>query len=171
MTDPSNRRGRFRIEEADGVLRLTRTWFWLPTVLLFCALAPYFLWLGIGRSSALPFLLGLVFVYALALFLINRTTLEMSDGRLTITHGPIPSLLRNRTFDTRTIVHIYSEADRFPGSGEPDYEVRARTAAGETLVLLSDLPDLEQARLLERMLATRLGLVPPPADVGGPAGG
>jgi hypothetical protein len=154
----------FTVEQVGSALRITRRWFWPSTIALYCLLAPSFLWLGITRSSALPTILGMVFVYALALFVFNRTVIEVTDTQVVISHGPIPSLLKRQLFDAHELVRLYCHEDSFHefGSADIDYELRARTVGGNTVVLLSDIPDLRQAQFLERQLAARLGIAEPP---------
>ena len=151
----------FTVEEVGDALRITRRWFWPSTVVLFCLLAPAFLWIGITHSSVVPTILGGVFVYGLALFLFNRTVIEVTDERVTISHGPIPSLLRYQVFDAPELDQIFCvETPYFLGLGgdDIDFELKARTFDGRTVELLSDIPDIEQAWFLERQLEGRLGI-------------
>ncbi len=152
----------FKVEEVRGALRITRRWFWPSTVVLFCLLAPSFLWLGITRSNAISTILGVVFVYALALFLFNRTVIEVTAEQVTISHGPIPSLLRPGTFEAHALEQLYFEEVSGLGGYDFDYELKARTVDGQTVLLMSDIPDSEQARFLELQLEARLGITDRP---------
>lgn len=158
---PPIRPASFEVEETDDVFRITRRWFRLPTVLLFCALTPSFLWLGATRSTVVPTLLGLVFAYGLLLFLVNRTVIEVTEARLTISHGPLPSLLTNVAVERHRLARLLlAEEASLAGLGgaDIDYELTARLTNGESIVLLSDLPDLEQASALATRLGERLGI-------------
>jgi len=108
---------RITVEDLGDGLRLTRRWFSGTAVALtfFCVFWDGFLvvWYSIAFGAGGPWFMvvfpllhvvvgiGLTY-FTLALYL-NRSVLEVRDGRLTIRHGPLP-WPGNRNLDTSGVV-------------------------------------------------------------------
>jgi hypothetical protein len=168
------------VEQTAHALRIIRRWFHPLAVLVLLGLAPFLIWLGLtGRISfrlpswvnatanAAVVLLGLLCVYALIMMLVNRTVIEVADGRLSVLHGPLPGLLPRRVVSASEIEQLFCERHGWSVNfaiKDYDYELKAIMADGSTVSLLKDIPNAKQAHYLEQEIERRLGIADPPGD-------
>lgn len=153
-----------------GELTITRRWFSPQTLfLLFFAIAwDSFLifWYSAAITQGGPWIM---FVFPIAHLaagvwvthtalsgLLNRTVLRIADGRLRVTHGPIP-VRGNRDLPVDEVRQLYTE--EVAGSkGSKRYTLHAVVATGPAIALASDLESSQQALFLERTIEEHLRL-------------
>lgn len=157
--------------EGKGML-LRRSWFsW--SVIPLAAFTVFWnafmvVWFGISISQGLwPMALfgtlhgavGLGMLYVVLLTLFEVTKVEIQEGRLRITHGPLP-YFGNQSLDVREIDQIYSKRQlgRRDDSFNVAFEVHAVLADRRHVKLVGGLEDSAQALYLEQELEDFLGL-------------
>lgn len=100
---------------------------------------------------------------------VNRTTIRVADGRLSVRHGPLP-WPGNRTMPVSDVKQLYTK-ERFLRSRkgtEALYDVRVLTAYGGDLKLVSGLTGSEQALYIEQELEKHLSIDDQPVRGGYP---
>ncbi len=164
---------RFLVEEADGVLKITRPWF-SPGLFVILGFgiawnAFWIFWLSKAVEGDAPWIffvfplpfavIGAGMLYVAAGGLINRTVVTVHDGRIGVWNGPLP-WIGNVTVEAEEVAQIYCyERTRHGKNGSrTDYQVYAVTKAGRRTQLLVGLPEAAQALYVERRLEGRLGI-------------
>ncbi len=183
---------RWRVDDWGTDLRIGWRW-WTPAalfLLFFCVAWDSFLvfWYAMVLGPAAPaapggFLwfaivfpiahvaVGLVITYVTLALHLNRTTVRVHGGQLTVRHGPIP-WGGNRTLQTDDIEQLYCapSTDGFrvraasaqhaqPGAmGAGHYDLCALLRDGTKVRLLRALTDLDHALFLEQKLEACLGI-------------
>ncbi len=161
------------VQHEAGGLRLSYRWFSLKYIVFagFCVLWDGFLifWYRTALQNPNPGNIALWFpllhvsvgvgltYWTLAGFL-NRTVIRVSQGSLSIQHGPLP-WLGNRTVQTSEIRQLYREEIVSTGrrGTTSSYPVSAVLHSGGKLKLITtDAPDLSLA--LEQEIEKQLGL-------------
>jgi hypothetical protein len=169
---------RFRIEEGGRDLRITWRWF-RPVAfgLLFFSLVwngflvgwytiALEIWKEAGPMAIFFFVLPLIHVavgiamayFTLALFL-NRTSIEITSGILSVTHGPVPwrGVSEIASSDVEQIwieAHLHSGRRRCSIT----YRVHALLRNGRGVQLLTLLDEKSQALFLEQKIEAALGI-------------
>lgn len=168
-----------KLDEYGGTLLIFRRWFTPAAFFLafFCAAWDSFLYFwystafgedgppGAFRWIFIIFPLGHLAVgvgltyFTLAVFL-NRTTIRVEGGTLTVRHVPVP-VPGAQTLSTDDLEQIYCRvahrAGRHPGP-TLRYEVVALTRKGGTVKILSGLENEEQALFIEQAVERHLGI-------------
>lgn len=92
---------------------------------------------------------------------LNRTTITVHGGALSVRHGPLP-WWGNRTIATADLQRVFfrevGPTGPFERRPAKDYGVGALLKNGQTLNLVSALPDIPQARFIAQTIETHLGL-------------
>jgi hypothetical protein len=162
------------VEDLGGGLRLTRSWFtWAVIVMtLFCVAWDSFLvfWYSMALAGNAPWIaivfpvlhlaLGVALTYGTLAMYLNRTVLEVAQGRLTVRHGPLPWPGR-RDLDAGDLEQLYCDETASRGrrgSGSYSYNVWAVLKDGQRVKLLDTLPNREQALFVEQMVEDYLGI-------------
>jgi hypothetical protein len=166
------------VEDLGGGLRLTRRWFvWAALFLTFFCVAWdsflifwYAMAVGMGGGGAFSWIaiifpvahvaagVGLTY-FTLALYL-NRTVLEVNNGRLTVRSGPLP-WPGNRDLDVSEVEQIFcqeSTSRSRNGNVSFSYNVSAVLKGGRKETLLSSLPNQDQALFVEQLVEAYLGI-------------
>lgn len=101
--------------------------------------------------------IGLTY-YTLAGF-VNHTTISMEGGMLTIRHAPLP-WFGNVALQLDSLRQLYVEQKKHQGKHGAtfSYQVWAQVTGRRKVVIISGLPELEQARFIEQLLETCLGI-------------
>lgn len=97
---------------------------------------------------------GLFVAYVTLGMIFNRTRIAIESGVLSIRNGPLP-WAGNRTVAIDQIDRFSREEVR-GRKGSLSYKIDATLRTGGQLVLLEQLPDLEQARFIEELLTARI---------------
>ena len=111
--------------------------------------------------------LGGLCVYALVMMLVNRTVVEVTKEHVSISHGPLPGLLRRRIVNAREIAQVYCEEHSWRmkiGVTDYDYELKVILVDGRRVSLLPDIPNAQQAAFLEQEIERRLGIIDRPVS-------
>ena len=88
--------------------------------------------------------------------LVNSTRLELHDGMLRIAHGPLP-WRKNVSWPSNDFVDVWTQHVHVADA--PDmYRLRVQLKSAGELVLLDELPSLEDGVYLEEKIATKIGL-------------
>lgn len=177
---------RFRVDDLGTELVISWSWF-SPAIfflLFFCIFWDGFLvvWysivLGLGLGglggekgpSGWPLLFMAIFpvlhvavgvgltYFVLASF-VNRTTVRVDRGELTIRHGPVP-FPGNKTLLTSDLTQFYCSetVHNHRRSSSVSYELNAVHTDGSKVKLLSGLTELDQGLFLEQRLERFLGI-------------
>jgi hypothetical protein len=153
---------------AGGEQRLVRKWHeeGAPVAVLFCLL-----WNGLfgywsvqeilaGRcpppSFLLPMAIGMLVAYWTAACFVNATVVSLSDGVLTVRHGPLP-WIGNVTIPVEGTRQLYCGVASWNRS--PYVHVNAIMADGATRTLLRWLR-CDEGLFIEQQLEDWLGIVP-----------
>lgn len=161
--------------------QLTLSWHWFNwQILLVTGFAVF--WNGIlffGFGSAIfsggvdffaffPFILlphfwvGLAMIYYVITGYVNKTTVIVDYGQLTVRHGPLP-WWGNRRVETSHIVQLYSKENRSNyrrnNVWSGNFEVHAILKQGKHQKLLSGLDSSEHALFVEQAIEDHLGIV------------
>jgi hypothetical protein len=161
------------IEDLGDGLRLTRRWFTWGVLFLtvFCVMWDGFLvfWYANALRPGAPLFaalfpilhvaIGLTLTYTVLTGYLNRTVLEVSQGRLTVRHGPLP-WPGNRDVDLSELDQLYCEEKISRGRNGVSYayNVCGLLKGGQRLPLLSGLPDRSQALFVEQLVEGYLGI-------------
>lgn len=175
---PIPRPPRFQVQELGGTWRLTYRWFRFVHVgmAVFCVAWDSFLifWYGIALSSHnTPWIMvvfpighlavGVGLTYAVLTGFLNRTTLELAGGQLTIRHSPLP-WPGNRSIPANQIRQLYVTQNPNHGKSNNSQAVRFDLSAGlnngAKVKLLGGFQDTDGPRYLENELERRLKLPP-----------
>lgn len=168
-----------RVEETAFGVRLVRRW-WHPAYLVFVLfLAVWFgalsLFLGAALRGGVPWfvalfpalhvVVGLLLAYVTLCGFVNRTTIAVERGELSVRHHPLPWPGAGR-HDTSDLAQLFVR-ERSRGrseEGRSQYLLCALTRGGATKVLVGGLIAPEQALYLEQELERRLGLADQPVE-------
>ena len=165
---------RITLEDLGDGLRLTRRWFtWTVLVLTaFCAFWDGFLvvwyWIAFSQGGPWPMVVFPVLFVVLGIFLtyltlalyLNRSILELRDGRLTVRHGPLP-WPGQRDLDTSDLEQLFCQEKMSQGRNGAvsfTYNVNGLLKGGQRVQLLGSLPDREQALFVEQVVEGYLGI-------------
>ncbi len=116
-------------------------------------------------AALLAGLAGIVSVYWALVSMVDDTRVRVGGGRLTVTRAPLP--WPKRTVAAADVEQLYcmerAHRDRpHPGdgsvSGYRTFDVMAKRRADRDLVLVTELPDPEQALFLEQEIERALGI-------------
>ena len=169
--EPAPNLSRFDIEKEGDRLRIQWRWRnWMafvlvPFGLLFAGFAVF--WTVAATALAGPFgLLGLPFVgvgafllYFAAAMVVNRTTVLVEDGRIAVTHGPLP-WRSPHPIEADDVRQLYVEERVHHGkngSRSHTYEVQVLLAGGGKAKLVTEYAAAD-ARAIERMIEVHLGI-------------
>lgn len=102
---------------------------------------------------------GVGLTYFVLASFVNRTTVRVSQGELTVRHGPVP-FPGNRSLFTADLKQFYctEKVTNRRNSCSVTYELNAVQADGTKVQLLGGLDELEQALYLEQRLEQFLGI-------------
>lgn len=108
---------------------------------------------------------GVVVTYEAAAGLLNRTTVRASPGQLQIRHAPLP-WRGTRTIARDTLDQLYVRRIERAGSNSTTvtWQLSALLTTGRELPLVRGLPDVAEARYLERELERALAIPDRPVD-------
>jgi hypothetical protein len=169
----------FRVESWGSELTLTRRWYThgLWGLLAFCIFWDGFLvvWYAIGVTGLFsgniegPVWLMLVFpvlhvavgvgmTYAVLCGFLNRTTVRISGGELSVSHGPIPWYSNQQLFasDIRQLYCAESKRPAGQDNNRRTYEVIALLRADDKVTLLTGLEDLDHGLFVEQQIEQHL---------------
>ena len=165
----------FEIEEGGGTLRIRWKWPRLMGVALVVFAAGwntfmYFWFTALPAQDAaasdmrlfsIPHLIaGLVMPYLAVAYLFNSTSVEVAEGELRVTHGPVP-FPGNRTLTARDVRQLFS-VERRGRKGSVSFDVMARLASDRETKLVTGLSSEREAQFLEQRIESRLGLADQP---------
>lgn len=170
---------KLNVEEYGGELRITWKWFnWAVLFLVpFCIAWNSFLfgWYSMAFSDHGPpggmkiimvlfpighLAVGLGLLYACLVMLLNRTTIRVAFGEMSIRHGPIPAP-GNRTIPADDIDQLYVRHQRTTGKNgnmSHAYPLLARLKSGHQVKLLPKNSDLDVARAVEQLVESHLNI-------------
>lgn len=103
---------------------------------------------------------GLLVAYWALASLLNRTTVDVSFGHLTVRHGPIP--LRRGVdleLDELEQLHVRSRRVKTKNGYRTAHDIVAETRRRGLVMLAPDVDGAEQARVVERAIESHLGIV------------
>ncbi len=166
---------RFEIDDSGGEFRISYRWFsWIvlflvPFTVFWCGFLV--MWYGMAGAMDAPglfklfFLLfpllhvgvGLGMAYFCAAMFLNRTTLLVRDGELTVSHGPLP-WWGGDSYPTRDIEQLFC-VEKITSSEEGknvSYVLNAQLKGRGKKALLTGLHDADQALFLEQQLESHL---------------
>lgn len=169
---------KLQVEDYGGELRITWSWFqWAGLFLIpFCIAWNAFLigWYSIafsghGPPGAMKFIMlifpiahvavGLALIYGCLVLLLNRTTVRITFGELSISHGPIPAP-GNRTISVNDIDQLYVKHEHHKGkeSTTHHYPLIARLKSGKEIKLLPRNSEVDVARAIEQLVENHLNI-------------
>lgn len=174
--------GTYRTVEPGsvGTLVVERRWFGLQDIfMLFFSImwdGFLFFWYSTALSAPgglqpmlvlFPLLhvaVGVGMTYRAIAGLLNRTTVSVRDGRLTVRHGPLP-WLGDRDLPTPSLRQLYvrSKTSRTKNGTRTSFKVCAENADRAEVVLVAGLTDRAQADYLEWVIEDHLGIENDPA--------
>jgi hypothetical protein len=167
--------GSITVEDLGGTgLRLTRRWFTWGVLLLtvFCVIWDGFLvfWYTMALQPGAPWFavvfplihvtVGVLLTYSTLAMYVNRTVLEINDGRLTVRHGPLP-WPGNRDLDVSEVEQLYCEEKTSrsrQGNVSYTYKVCGLLKGGRRETLLDSLPQRDHALFVEQFIEKYLGI-------------
>jgi hypothetical protein len=170
---------KLQVEDFGGELRITWKWFsWIILFLgPFCIAWNAFLigWYSMavsdhGPPGAMKFIMlifpvahvavGLGLAYFCLALLINRTTVRVAFGEMSIRHGPLPAP-GNRTIPADDIDQLYVKHQMSSGkngSTSHTYPLLARLKSGQEIKLLPRNSDVDVSRAVEQLVETHLSI-------------
>lgn len=170
---------KLHVEEYGGELRITWKWFsWIVLILVpFCIAWNSFLfgWYSMAFSDHGPpggmkiimvlfpiahVAVGIGLLYGCLILLLNRTTIRVAQGELSIRHAPLPAP-GNRTIPADDIAQLYVRHERkrdSDGDTSHSYPLLARLKSGQEVKLLPRNSDLDVARAVEQLVESHLGI-------------
>lgn len=169
---------RFTVTEQSGTLSIVRRWyiavawflvffamFWNGFLIVWFTMAIRSGAWGMVAFGTLHAAVGIGLIYGtLALFL-NRTTIRVAEGRLTVRHAPLP-WTGNVDLDTTEIRQLYCKAKvhRGKNSTTTSYEVHLVRPDERSKLLVRGLTEPEQALYLEQELERFLRIRDAPVE-------
>jgi len=105
-------------------------------------------------APAVHVVVGVGLVYFLVVALVNRTTVRVGQGEITVRRGPLP-WPGNRTLQAADLAQLFC-VERSGSKGGSTYAVMARLRSGREVTLVSGLREDRQARFLEQELEKHL---------------
>jgi len=171
----------FVVEDDGRDLRISRRWFTPVAIFLlfFCVAWDGFLvfWYAMALGEKMPGPFGIFFIlfpichvavgvgltyFMLALFL-NSTTIVVSQGLLSVRHGPLPwKGVRDIPIKELDQVYCKEKQHRSRNGSHTTFEVhaiqRGPKPEGGSLKLLSGLLEAEQALYIEQAIEKHLGI-------------
>jgi hypothetical protein len=162
------------VEDIGTGMRLTRRWFTWATLFLtvFCVGWDGFLvfWYSMALKPDAPWVMavfplihlavGVLLTYTVLAMYLNRTVLEISEGRLTVRHGPLP-WPGNRALDVSEVEQLYCQekvSRNRQGAASSTYTVSALLKGGRRVPLLDSLPRRDDALFVEQLVEKYLGI-------------
>lgn len=179
VRDVPQPRGVEATQDGDQLV-LRYRWFH-PTylgLLLFCVFWDGFLvfWYGIALTSGagaemfvgplLHVAVGLGLSWYVLAGLVNRTTVTVSRGRISVAHGPVP-WPGAKKLDAAEVAQLWFEqkvSTSSKGSRSVRYHLHALLTDGVSVKLVGGLHEPAYARYLEYRLEEHLGLTDRPVD-------
>lgn len=106
---------------------------------------------------------GIWLVYSTLAGFLNRTTIVVSEGSMSVAHAPIP-WSGNRVIASTALRQLYCEDVITRGKNGPNhtFSLNAVIDGGRKLTLLSKLETPDQARFIEQEVESFLGIVDAP---------
>lgn len=161
--------------EQSGELLLVRKWFQPQAIMLLIFGAVWnsflFFWYAGAASSGAPWIFyvfplahvaaGVAIIYGGLTGLLNRTTVRVANGRLTVRHGPIPAF-GNRDIAVSDLLQLYT-VTKTGSKGSKTHELHALPSFGPTIKLMSGLTDMQQAVYVERTVEDHLRIEDDPS--------
>ena len=173
---PLPREGGYRSAPSAerGPLVISRRWFRMHHVfmLFFTIFWDGFLvvWYSTGIASGAPLemllfpllhvAVGIGITYGVLMGLINRTTIRVEAGTLTVRHGPLP-WFGNLTIDATRLRQLYLRRQNHRtknGGSYSTWRVLAETDTLEALPIVGKLHDRDQAEYIEWAIEGHLGI-------------
>jgi hypothetical protein len=165
---------KFRVSREDDDVRVSWRWGspWqhvtgLIFAIIWCVVSVAAMAQGQGTIGPLAFLgLGVGLIYGAIAGLVNRTTIRVSNGRLHVTHGPLP-WRGNAVLDRAALEQIYVNHE-VDSETATTYDVRALLTNGRSRKLVKKLKERSEARYIEHVVEDALGIVdaPVPGETG-----
>jgi len=163
------------VEVDESGVRLIQRWFSLKYVpmAIFAIAWDSFLcfWYSMGLSSGgeMPWIyfvfpiahvaVGIGITYSTLAGFLNRTVVELSEGKLTVWFGPLP-WLGEKSIPIEQIKQLYcvEVVERGSESNSVSYELRAITQDNRSTKLMAGLDSPDSARFIEYHLEGRLNI-------------
>lgn len=157
------------VQDLGDALRITRRWvYWTSVPLGLGALA----WIGLtlcrnandllNACNCFFLGLGLLALHIAVLSLANSTEIEVNHQELTIRHGPLPSLSRNKTVPVRDIDQLFLKTIKMSGNlaaGGRSWDLCMVDRFGEQRGLIGAMPDWNQAQFIKQEIERFLSRV------------
>ena len=176
---------KLQVQEFGNELRISWKWFsWAVLFLVpFCLAWNSFLvgWYSMALADDGPpggmkiimilfpiahVAVGVGLLYFCLVLLVNRTTVRIAHGQLTLRHGPIPAL-GNRTIAADDIAQIHVRHDRVKGRDgdmQHTYPLAVVMKSGQEIKLLPRNTEADVARAVEQLVEDHLGIEDQPDD-------
>jgi hypothetical protein len=157
------------VQDLGDALRITRRWFyWTSVPMGLFALV----WIGLTLCRNADDLLnvcncfflglGLLALHVAVLSLTNSTEIEVNHQELSIRHGPLPSLSRNKKVPVRDIDRLVLKTIKTSGNlaaGSRSWELHMVDRFGEKRELIGAMPDWNQAQFIKQEIERFLSRV------------
>jgi hypothetical protein len=162
------------VERTGMGLTLSYKWFSFMHIFLalFCVVWDGFLifWYNMALTSDAPLLfilfpivhvaVGVVLTYSTIAGFVNKTTVTVSNGNISIYHGPLP-WLGSKTIPAHTLTQLYIEkkvSRSSKGHSRVTYQLSAITTDNKKVKLISSVDSHETALYLEQEIESHLGI-------------
>ncbi len=151
------------VEVPSGDFTIERDWFATSHVVM-ALLCVAWVWVALHFHVVVPpafsVVIGSVLLYATVAGFVNRTTITVHGGALSVRHGPLP-WRGSCSVPTADLTQLFCREDvtTTRNGTQTAYSVHATRKSGPALQLLSELPDPGQALFIEEAIETRLGIV------------
>ncbi len=121
----------------------------------------FFLMAGAGWPVIFHALVGLFLIWYVTALFLNTSVLEATARELRVSHGPVPTWMRNRIIPVTDLRQLYVSQAGTRKSGSQSYALwtlKAELNTGETRVLLKPLREKERVKGIEQELETYLNI-------------
>ncbi len=121
----------------------------------------FFLMAGAGWPVIFHALVGLFLIWYVTALFLNTSVLEATARELRVSHGPVPTWMRNRIIPVTDLRQLYVSQAGTRKSGGQSYALwtlKAELNTGETRVLLKPLREKELVKGIEQELETYLNI-------------
>lgn len=136
-------------------------WFLLFFALLWNGMVFFFFTVGAGWFIVFHLLAGLAILYYTLCLFVNRSTIEIGQGRLRVGAGPLPNLASRTDLAVRSIQQLYLQRTGEQKSGNkttPLYSLVARLDTGAEKKLVNSIANPDVVRELESTIEDFLGI-------------
>ncbi len=163
----------FSVEDTGSRYVVVRRWCAATWIVVFCFAIAWngflLFWYRMALSEGAPWIMvvfpvahvavGIGLLYVSLAGLLNRTTVEVAGGTLSVRHGPIP-WRGDVTLEADRIAQVCCEArsSRRSDDARNTYLVTAVLREGGRVRLLTGLTDVEHALYVEQRIEERLGI-------------